>query len=263
MRNSRQGKSHDKISHNEIEKSIGYIFSNKNLLIQALTHRSYTNEYREEAHNERLEFLGDAILQFISTDKLYSTYPDIAEGEMSVYRSLLVKTSFLVAIAKKLGVPKYLRVSTGQKNDSKTKSSALFADATEALIGAIYLDGGLEAAKIFIFEKILLNMEEYLAKTPIQDAKTALQECTQEDNAITPTYVVLHEEGPAHARVFTVGVKIGDTMYAKGIEKTKQKAAQIAAKKLLKNIGKNGTKGGKNSKKPYRDISSTATEIER
>ena len=231
-------KSQDKISTGEIEKSVGYTFLDKKLLAQALTHRSYTNEYKEESHNERLEFLGDAILQFISTEKLYSTYPNVTEGEMSVYRSLLVKTSFLVTVAGKLGIPKHLRVSTGQKNDSKTKSSALFADATEALIGAIYLDGGLEAAKIFIFEKILLNMEEYLAKTPIQDAKTALQECTQEDNAITPTYVVLHEEGPAHARVFTVGVKIGDTMYAKGIEKTKQKAAQIAAKKALEKYRK-------------------------
>lgn len=216
-----------------IEKNIGYTFKNKKLLTQALTHRSYTNEHEGETHNERLEFLGDAILQFISTEKLYQAYADVTEGELSMYRSLLVKTEFLVMVAETLDIPNHLRVSTGQKKDLKTTSTALFADAVEAVIGALYLDDGLKTAAIFIEEKILHNMEEHLTKTPLQDAKTALQEETQQDIDITPNYDVLHEEGPDHAKTFTVGVFIKETLYAKGVGKSKQEAAQKAAEQAL------------------------------
>ena len=233
-----QGRTQDKIMTDAIEKNIGHLFKNKELLMQALTHRSYTNEHEEEAHNERLEFLGDAVLQFVSTEKLYRAYPDVAEGELSMYRSLLVKTEFLVMIAETLEIPEHLRVSTGQKKDLKTTSTALFADAVEAIIGALYLDSGLKTATIFIEEKILHNMQEHLAQTPLQDAKTALQEETQRDIDITPKYDVLHEKGPDHAKTFTVGVSIGTTMYAKGTGKSKQEAAQKAAEQALKKYKK-------------------------
>ena len=223
----------ESIDIRSIEKNIGYVFTDKNLLLQALTHRSYTNEHKEENHNERLEFLGDAVLQFITTQKLYILYPDTLEGELSMCRSLLVKTNFLVTVAETLELPKYLRVSTGQKKDLKTVSTALFADAVEAIIGAVHLDGGLKAAETFIFKKVLVNIQEHLSQMPLQDAKTELQEYTQQELDITPEYIVLHEAGPDHAKIFTIGVKIGDAVYAEASGKSKQEAAQKAAQKAL------------------------------
>ncbi len=222
----------------KIEENIGYRFTDKNIILQALTHRSYTNEYQETIHNERLEFLGDAILQLTATCKLYTLYPDVAEGELSVYRSLLVKTEFLVQVAEKLKIPSYLRVSSGQKKDLNTVSTGLFADAVEAIIGAIYLDGGLEAAEQFIFEKVLTDIQGYLSQAPLQDAKTALQEYTQQEFDITPEYIMIDESGPDHAKTFTIGVKIGDSMHAQAIGKSKQEAAQKAAEQTLKRYKK-------------------------
>ena len=221
-----------------MEQNIGYDFTDKDVILQALTHRSYTNENQETVHNERLEFLGDAILQLAATRKLYTLYPDVAEGELSVYRSLLVKTEFLVQIAEKLEIPIYLRVSSGQKKDLNTVSTGLFADAVEAIIGAIYLDGGLEAAEQFIFEKVLTDIQGYLSQAPLRDAKTALQEYTQQEFDITPEYIMINESGPDHAKMFTIGVKVGNTMYAKATGKSKQEAAQKAAEQTLKQYKK-------------------------
>lgn len=221
------------VAIHDVEKKIGHAFANKQLLLQALTHRSYTNEHRGEIHNERLEFLGDAILQFVVTQKLYDAYPEVAEGELSVYRSLLVKTGFLVTIAEELTLPEYLRVSSGQRKDENTVSIGLFADVVEAIIGAIYLDGGLESAKKFIFEKVLADMREYLSRVPLQDAKTALQEYTQREFDITPEYIVLDESGPDHAKMFTLGVRVADIVRAEATGKSKQEAAQKAAKQAL------------------------------
>ena len=222
----------------KMEDTIGYRFTDKKVILQALTHRSYTNEHPGTAHNERLEFLGDAILQFTATRTLYTLYPDVAEGELSVSRSLLVKTEFLIQAAEKLEIPIYLRVSSGQKKDLNTVSTSLFADAVEAIIGAIYLDGGLEAAEQFIFDKVLVDITGYLSQVPLQDAKTALQEYTQQEFDITPEYVVLDESGPDHAKTFTIGVKVGDAMHAQAVGKSKQEAAQKAAKETLKKYKK-------------------------
>ncbi|MCY4576846.1 MAG: ribonuclease III [Candidatus Kaiserbacteria bacterium] len=229
---------HNSSSVQPIEKHVGYRFTDTALLVQALTHRSYTNEYEGAIHNERLEFLGDAILQFAATRKLYTLYPDVAEGDLSVYRSLLVKTDFLIQVAEQLEIPKYLRVSSGQRKDMNTVSTALFADAVEALIGAIYLDGGLESAEQFVFEKVLTDIQGYLSQVPLRDAKTALQEYTQQEFDITPEYVVVHASGPDHAKTFTIGVKVGDTMHAQAVGKSKQEAAQKAAEKTLKRYTK-------------------------
>ena len=217
-----------------MERNIGYHFNDSTLLLQALTHRSYTNEHQDTVHNERLEFLGDAVLQFTATRKLYVLYPAVPEGDLSVYRSLLVKTDFLLRVAESLDIPKYLQVSTGQKRDVNTVSTALFADAVEAIIGAIYLDGGLEPAEQFIFDKVLTDIQGYLSQVPRQDAKTALQEHTQQAFDITPEYVVIEESGPDHAKTFTIGVKIGDTIHAQATGKSKQEAAQKAAEATLK-----------------------------
>lgn len=229
---------HDSDIVQDMEQSVGYCFADKSIILQALTHRSYTNENQETAHNERLEFLGDAVLQLTTTRKLYALYPDVAEGDLSVYRSLLVKTDFLIQVAEKLNIPTYLRVSSGQKKDLNTVSTGLFADAVEAIIGAIYLDGGLQAAERFIFEKVLTDIQGYLAQAPLQDAKTALQEYTQQESDITPEYVMLNESGPDHAKTFTIGVRIGGTMYAQAVGKSKQEAAQKAAEQTLRQYKK-------------------------
>ena len=221
-----------------IAKNISYRFTSADALLQALTHRSYTNEHPGAVHNERLEFLGDAVLQFAATHKLYTLYPDVPEGDLSVYRSLLVKTEFLIRAAEKLEIPQYLRVSSGQKKDMNTVSTGLFADAVEAIIGAIYLDGGLEPAEQFIFEKVLTDIQGHLAAVPLQDAKTALQEYTQQEFDITPEYVVIDAFGPDHSKTFTIGVKVGNTMHAQATGRSKQEAAQKAAEETLKQYKK-------------------------
>ena len=224
----------------KIEKNIRYKFTDKNIILQALTHRSYTNEHQGATHNERLEFLGDAVLQFAATRRLYTLYPNVPEGDLSVYRSLLVKTEFLIQVAERLKIPENLRVSSGQKKDMNTVSTGLFADTVEAIIGAIYLDGGLEMAEQFIFNKVLTDIEDYLARIPMRDAKTALQEYTQQEFDITPEYVMINESGPDHSKTFIVAVKIGDTIHAKANGKSKQEAAQKAAEKTLNSIKKRG-----------------------
>ena len=216
-----------------VEKHIGYTFTDKAMLLQSLTHRSYTNEHYGASHNERLEFLGDAVLQFIVTQHLYTLYPDVSEGELSVYRSLLVKTDFLVSAAKTLHLPQYLRVSRGQKKDVNTVSSGLYADAVEALIGAVYLDGGLSSVQDFILKYVLVDIPGHLSQVPLRDAKTALQEYTQRKFDITPKYVVLSEQGPDHAKVFAVEVQVGDVATAESTGKSKRDAEQNAAQKLL------------------------------
>ncbi len=217
----------------DLERRLGYAFTDKDLLIQALTHRSFSNEHRNAVHNERLEFLGDAVLQFVSTAELYRRYPDEPEGVLSIYRSLLVKTDFLVRVATVLGISAHLRVSTGQRKEME-RNVALLADAVEAVIGAVFLDGGIEAARECIHTHILTNVQSYLAQAPLRDAKTALQEAVQRDLRTTPVYTVLDERGPDHEKVFTVAVVIGDTQYTQAEGRSKQDAEQRAAQKALK-----------------------------
>ena len=152
----------NKVDNNteDIEKAIKYKFKNKKLLLQSLTHRSYSNENKESPNNERLEFLGDAILQFIATEYLYKEYPDADEGILSKYRSLLVKTDFLYKIAKKINIQKYLRVSLGQKKDLNERGESILADSIESIIGAIFLDGGFENARVFIYANILKDSKK-------------------------------------------------------------------------------------------------------
>lgn len=228
-------KRNNTIDTESVEKAVGYVFKDKKNLTRALTHRSFLNESRDEEHNERLEFLGDAILQFVATAKLYTLYPDVPEGVLSSYRSLIVKTEFLIEAAKNLNLQKHLRVSTGQKKDLEKASIALLANTTEAMIGAIYRDGGLEPAEQFIHKKVLINIKKHLETVPLQDPKTALQEHTQRETGITPEYVVIEHSGPDHEKTFKVGVKVGEHIVAEAMGKSKQDAAQNAAKKALKN----------------------------
>ena len=229
-----QAKHSQEIDIQTVEGAVGYVFKKKKIVTEALTHRSFLNENRDETHNERLEFLGDAVLQFVATAKLYNLYPDTVEGVLSMYRSLVVKTEFLINVAKKLNLQNHLRVSIGQRKDlDNDGSSALLANTTEAMIGAIYQDGGLESAEQFIHNKVLVNMEEHLKQVPLQDSKTALQEKVQREIGVTPEYVVLNENGPDHEKIFTVGVKLGEKVVTEATGKSKQDAAQNAAKKAM------------------------------
>ena len=220
------------------ELAIDYTFKDESLLTRALTHRSFSNEHNNAPHNERLEFLGDAVLQYVTTIALYRMYPDEQEGTLSVYRSLLVKTSFLIEVAERLGVRECLQVSSGQEKDVQKASLPILADAVEALIGAIYLDGGLASAQEFIQTHILADARTYLSNIALRDAKTELQELVQRDTRLTPEYVILSKEGPDHDTTFTVAVKVGDTVRATAAGKSKQDASQKAAQLLLEEYKK-------------------------
>jgi len=219
-----------------LEKKLGLKFKNKNLLHQALIHRSYLNEHPEEKlpHNERLEFLGDAVLEFVITEYLYKNYSK-PEGVLTSWRASLVNTAMLSKIAKEISLDRYLFLSRGELlSFSKKSKLSILADTLEALIGAIYLDQGMKETKKFI-EKIIISKLLLILKYKLyQDPKSKFQELAQGDFKITPFYKVLKEEGPDHAKKFTVGVFLKENLIAKGKGGSKQEAEINAAQKALK-----------------------------
>lgn len=219
-----------------LEQVAGVRFKNKDLLYQALTHRSAVHERAKNGHNERLEFLGDAVLQLISTEYLYQL-TDKPEGELTGWRSALVQGDHLSEVAKQLGIGKYLFLSKGEEaSDGREKPSTL-ANAIEAFIGALYLDQGLDAARVFVHTFILTHLKQLIAKGKHKDQKSKFQEIAQEKTGITPTYQTLDETGPDHKKLFTCAVYIGDEKVALGTGNTKQKAEQDAAREGLKAKG--------------------------
>ncbi len=206
-------------------------FKNHDLLIEALTHRSYLNEHREYTgnHNERLEFLGDAVLELAVTAFLFKKFPSGSEGELTSYRAALVNTISLAESAQALGVNEFLLLSKGESRDKGRARDVILADAHEAIIGAVYLDQGFEAAEAFIAKNLYGKIDDVIAKRSYQDAKSRFQEIAQEKHGITPSYETLSEEGPDHAKLFTVGVFIGTEEIARGEGKSKQEAEQSAA----------------------------------
>ena len=221
------------------EQSTGIQFNDLNLLRQAFTHRSYLNEHRGEVagHNERLEFLGDAVLELISTHFLFEKYPDKPEGELTAYRAALVNAVTCEQVAEALGMNDYLLLSRGEAKDTGRARGVLLANAFEALVGALYLDQGYDAAKAFISKHLFPKLDEIVRKRLWQDAKSTLQEKAQESEGITPSYQVLREEGPDHARVFTVGVYLKEKLLAEGRGQSKQEAEQEAARAALESRG--------------------------
>jgi ribonuclease III len=217
------------------EESIGITFNDAELLRQAFTHRSYLNEHRgvTQGHNERLEFLGDAVLELISTHFLYEKFPAQAEGELTAYRAALVNAVTCAEIAQALGMNEYLLLSRGEAKDTGRARGILLANAFEALVGAIYLDQGYEVAREFIAKHLLPKIGDIVKKKLWQDAKSALQEKAQEVEGTTPYYSVLRESGPDHAKEFLVGVYVKDKLMAEGAGKSKQEAEQTAAQKAL------------------------------
>lgn len=217
------------------EQSVGISFTNKDLLKQAFTHRSYLNEHRNsgQEHNERLEFLGDAVLELVVTRFLYTKFPSQDEGDLTAYRSALVNTYTLSEAATKLGMNAFLLLSKGEAKDTGRARQFILANVFEAFIGAIYLDQGYEAAEKFISDNIFGLIDEIVEKKKFIDSKSRFQEAAQEHVGVTPSYKLVREVGPDHNKVFVVAVLVGDEVIAEGEGKSKQEAEQAAAQKAL------------------------------
>lgn len=219
-------------------KRLNISFTNPDLLIEALTHRSFLNEHREYigSHNERLEFLGDAVLELATTDFLFKKFPARPEGELTSYRAALVNTVSLAESARMLGISDFLLLSKGEAKDTGRARDVILADALEAIIGAIYLDSGYDSAETFIAKNLYGKIDDIIAKRSYQDAKSRFQEIAQEKRGTTPRYETVSEEGPDHAKLFTVGVFIGADEIARGEGQSKQEAEQSAAEAGLKTM---------------------------
>lgn len=226
-------------SFSTFETKIGHAFTNQKLLETAFTHRSYLNENRKPGaeHNERLEFLGDAVLELVVTDFLFAKYPEKPEGELTAVRAALVNTVSISEAAVNLGMNDYLLLSRGESRDTGRARAIILANAFEAVIGAIYLDAGYEPAKQFIAARLFHKTEEVVAKRLWQDPKSRFQEMAQEKTGITPSYQLMHHTGPDHARTFTIGAFIGAERIAVGEGKSKQEAEQQAAEKAIEAKG--------------------------
>lgn len=223
----------------EFEEKIGVEFNDKGLLKQAFTHRSYLNEHPRMniAHNERLEFLGDAVLELIVTDYLYQEFPGKTEGDLTAYRAALVNTGSLSRAAQDLGMNTFLLLSKGEAKDTGKAREYILANTFESLIGALYLDLGYDAAKRFIQSYLLPYIQEVLEHRLWQDAKSHFQEEAQERVGITPSYRVLGESGPDHEKEFTVGLFLAADLITEGMGRSKQDAEQDAARKALETKG--------------------------
>ncbi len=209
-------------------------FNNPELLLTAFTHRSYLNEHKNtvSAHNERLEFLGDAVLELVVTEYLYGNYAD-PEGVLTNWRSSLVRTESIGAAAAKFGFEPLLRLSRGEKQGTPRARAQILANSFEAVIGALYIDQGYEAAKVFITESILSTFEEILSSGSWMDPKSYLQELAQSQDTATPVYKVMNEDGPDHDKTFLVGVYVGNNLRGQGTGPSKQAAQQKAAQAAL------------------------------
>ncbi len=217
------------------KEKLGFAFNDIMLLVTALTHRSYVNEHKASVHdhNERLEFLGDAILEMVSSDFLYRNYNE-PEGIMTSWRAALVRTEANCDAGKKLGYEPLVRLSKGEKHGSERARDIILADCFEAVIGAIYLDQGYEAAKDFIYKHVLVKTEEMIEEGAWRDSKSYFQELAQKHEGKTPIYRTLKEEGPDHDKSFTVGVYVGDELKGVGNGHSKQEAQTSAAKEGIK-----------------------------
>ncbi len=220
----------------ELEKQLKITFKNKAALQEALTHRSYLNENPrwETSHNERLEYLGDAVLELVVTTYLFKTFPQKQEGDMTSIRAALVNHIMLSKVAGELGLEPFILLSRGEARENGRAKEAILANAVEALIGALYLDQGYEKAEKFINAHILCHLNEVLEKELFIDAKSELQEIIQEKMKTTPTYRVLEEKGPDHEKEFIAGVFFGSEKIAEGEGFSKQDAERAAAANALK-----------------------------
>ncbi len=213
----------------KVEKLIGVVFKDSQLLKTALTHRSYLNEHKDiKEHNERLEFLGDAVLELVTTEFLYKNYPN-PEGELTNWRSALVKTETISDVSMQLGVEEYIQMSRGEKKSFGRSRQLILANTFEAMVGAMYLDQGFDLAKDFITKNLLVRLPHILEAKLYIDPKSEFQEMAQEKDGLTPRYEVVAEDGPDHNKKFVVGVFVGETKWGEGTGTSKQAAQQEAA----------------------------------
>ena len=223
----------------KLETILGVTFTDKDLLLSAVTHRSYLNEHRaaHQDHNERLEFLGDAVLELVVTDYLYVKYPEKPEGELTAVRAALVNTVSLSEASQKLGINDFMLMSKGEAKDTGRARQYILANAFEACIGAIYLDKGYDEAKEFIGRQLFPKTDMIVEKKLWQDPKSRFQELAQDRVSVTPTYDLISQEGPDHDRNFTIGVFLKSDKVAEGQGRSKQEAEQDAAEKAIEAKG--------------------------
>lgn len=226
---------------NFAKETLGVQFNDPNLLITAFTHRSYVNEHRKtvKEHNERLEFLGDAVLELAATEYLYKRFKD-PEGVLTNWRSALVRTESIGAASSRLGFESLLRLSRGERQGTLRARAQILANCYEAVIGALYLDQGYEAAKNFIVKSLLVTFDDILQNGSWMDPKSHLQEMIQSNEGLTPVYKVLSEEGPDHDKAFTVGVFVRGKLKGKGNGPSKQAGQIAAAQAALEDYSPNG-----------------------
>lgn len=219
----------------QLEKKLGVVFTDKNLFTQALTHRSYLNENPKFplGHNERLEFLGDAVIELVVTANLFAQFPEKPEGELTSLRAALVNAHTLSETALGLEINDFLMLSRGEAKDLGRARQYILANAFEAIVGAIYLDQGYDAAAHFMDRVLIPRLPEIMEKKLYKDPKSLFQEMAQERVALTPNYQVIREWGPDHDKHFVVGVYIGSELVAEGEGQSKQAAQEEAARKAL------------------------------
>lgn len=216
------------------KEKLGFEFGDVNLLVTALTHRSYVNEHKKvHEHNERLEFLGDAVLELVSSDFLFRNY-DYPEGVMTALRAALVRTESIGDAGKELGYEPLVRMSKGEQHGSERAHDSILADCFEAVIGAIYLDKGYDEAQKFIKKHILVKIDTILDDESWRDPKSYVQELAQKIDGVTPVYRTLKEDGPDHDKTFTVGIYVKDTLKGTGVGHSKQEAQTEAAREGVK-----------------------------
>lgn len=222
----------------QIESKLGYRFTNKKLLVLAFTHCSYVNESRTPLqHNERLEFLGDSILGLIVSDYLYRVLPDVPEGDLSALRAKLVEANSCISYIQKLDLEKYLVLGKGERMNDGRGRETILSDLFEALLGAIFLDGGLYAAQAFFFERFKCDIDDIL-QAPLKNPKALLQDYCQKKFQQTPQYRVLSEKGPDHSKIFQIAVVVHETELGCGEGPSKKEAQQAAAKNALSGLKK-------------------------
>ena len=222
-----------------LQKSLKVNFKNLKLLKQAMVHRSYLNEHPgfKVGHNERLEFLGDAVLEIIVTEYLFLNFKDVPEGDLTNWRASLVNSKMLYEVAQELKIEDYLYLSKGEAKDKNKKSRQfILANAIEAIIGAIYLDQGLSVSKKFVLKNIISKLDSILKNQLYLDPKSRFQERAQEEKGVTPRYQILEETGPDHDKIFKVGLYLDDKMIATGTGSSKQEAQISAAEAGLRQL---------------------------
>lgn len=227
------------LDYDTLESRLGVTFEDRTVIREAMTHRSYLNENKSCTwdHNERLEFLGDAVLELVVTDFLFREFPDKAEGELTSYRAALVSSPSLSEAASDLDVNQFILLSKGEAKDTGKARQYILANTYEAILGAIYMDQKYDVAKDFVYRTLIPKLDDILAKGLWRDAKSSFQEKAQERVSITPIYEVIEEIGPDHDKEFTIGVYLNDDLAAKGYGKSKQEAEQDAARNALEARG--------------------------